>query len=54
MLYFVTRPGCRLIRGLVLVHLGAGSWLIRGKQVPIALEGDLYLNAIFGRVTARA
>lgn len=54
MLYFLTRPRCRLIRGLMFVHFGAGSWLIRGKQVPIALEGDLSLNATSGRVTARA
>lgn len=54
MLYSLTRPRWRLFRGLVFVHLGASSWSIRGKRVPIALEGDLYLNAIFGRVTARA
>src|SRR5919108_3941358 len=52
MLYFLTRPRLRLIRGPVFVHLGASSWSIRGKQVPIALEGDLSLNEISGRVTA--
>ena len=54
MLYFGTRPRNRLFRGPMFVHLGASSWSIRGKQVPIALEGDLSLNATSGRVTVRA
>src|SRR5215469_4181274 len=54
MLYFVARPRCGFIRGPVFVHFGAGSWSILGKQVPIALEGDLSLIVTSGRVTARA
>jgi len=38
----------------VFVHWGPSSWSNRGKQVPIALEGDLSLNVASGRVTARA
>lgn len=34
--------------------LGAGSRLFRGKRVPNVLEGDLFLIATSGRVTARA
>jgi hypothetical protein len=53
MLYFEARPRWLLLRGLLFVYLGAGSWLFRGKQVPNALEGDLSLNATSGRLTAR-
>src|SRR2546429_583921 len=53
MLYFEVRPRWLLLRGLLFVYLGAGSWLFRGKQVPNALEGDLSLNATSGRLTAR-
>ena len=54
MVYFEARPRRLLRRGLVFMDFGAGSRWFRGKLVPNVLEGDLFLIATSGRVTARA
>ena len=54
MVYFEARSRRLLRRGRVFMDFGAGSRWFRGKLVPNVLEGDLFLIATSGRVTACA